>query len=128
MKIEQTQQPKLTAAVIRQTGEDNLEDLARHGASGGFAGLTYYAATVPFFKRNRALILERVESMADDFGQEPLALVAGFNCLAPADNETKASIARCLYGGRLTDKDTNVANALAWFAAEEVAREMNPNL
>lgn len=32
------------------------------------------------------------------------------------------SVSRCLYGGRLKDEDTDVANALAWFALEEVAR------
>lgn len=37
----------------------------------------------------------------------------------------EASIARCLYGGRIrpgNDEDTQVANALAWFALEEVAQ------
>lgn len=31
-------------------------------------------------------------------------------------------IGECLYGGRLTDAHTQIANALAWFALEEVAR------
>lgn len=32
------------------------------------------------------------------------------------------SVSRCLYGGRLTEDDNDVANALAWFALEEVGR------
>lgn len=121
-------QPALTRAVIRQTGRENLEDIARHGVDGGFAGFTMHSDTVAFFKRNRELIKERVKMLASDFGEEPLAMVANFNCLKPADDDTKESIARCLYGGRITDNDTHVANALAWFAAEEVAREMNPDI
>jgi hypothetical protein len=113
----------LVRAVVRQLGgRDYLADVARHGADAGFPGFMYYSDTVAFFKRNRAAILALVESMANDLGEEPLAMVAHFNCLAPADNQEKASIARCLYGGRLTDDDTQVANALAWFALEEVAR------
>ena len=114
---------KLIRSVIRQIGDkDSLKDVAAHGMDGGFCGFTYHSDTVPFFKRHRAEIRALVESMADSLGEEPLAMVAGFNCLKPADHETKASIARCIYGGRLTDDDTQVANALAWFAGEEVAR------
>lgn len=127
----------LIRAVIRQTGRENLEDIARHGVDGGFAGFTYYSDTVPFFKRHRALIVELVNRMAEDLGENPAEMVAGFGCLAGhevhrlPDHEKRRklaeylpSVSRCLYGGRLTDEDTIVANALAWFAAEEVARAM----
>jgi hypothetical protein len=121
--------PTLCRAVIRQIGDrDSLEDVARHGASGGFCGFTYHKDTVAFFKRHRAAIVELVKQQADDFGQPPLDMVAGFNCLRPCDEQDKESICRCLYGGRLKDGDTNVANALAWFALEEVARALNPDL
>jgi hypothetical protein len=118
--------PKLANSVLRQLGggDDALERLAdvrNGGADAGFCGFTYYKDTVPFFKRNRAQIVALVESMASDLGEEPLAMVAGFRCL-DSDPETKRSIAWCLYGGRLGDDDTYVANALAWFALEEVAR------
>lgn len=121
--------PTLVRAVIRQIGDrDSLEDVARHGASGGFPGFTYHADTVAFFKRHRKAVVELAKQQADDFGQSPLDMVAAFQCLKPADDETKESIARCLYGGRLKDGDTQVANALAWFALEEVARALNSDL
>lgn len=41
-----------------------------------------------------------------------------------AKAEYLPSVYRCLGGGRLTDEDDIVANALAWFAAEEVARAL----
>jgi hypothetical protein len=119
----------LINAVIRQIGDpDSLADVARYGASGGYCGFTYYSDTVAFFKRHREAIRGLVEEMANQLGEEPLVMVAHFNCLKPCDNEDRASIARCLYGGRLKDENTNVANALAWFALEEVARAMNPDL
>lgn len=128
MKPEQTSSPKLARAVIRQLGGiESLENIARHGPDAGFPGFTYYADTVSFFKRHRGSIRELVKERARDFGEEPLAMVAGFNCLKPTDDETRESIARCLYGGRLKDEDRYVANALAWFAAEEMAREMCPD-
>jgi hypothetical protein len=114
---------KLIRSVIRQLGDkDSFEDIYKHGIDGGFHGFIYYSDTVPFFKRNRKEIGELVKYWADALGQDQISLVAGFNCLKPADDETKDSIMRCLGGGRLTDEDTQVANALAWFAAEEVAR------
>ncbi len=112
---------RLVRSVIRATGKENLHDIAKHGIDGGFAGFIYTRETVAFFKRHKKEIVALVESMADELGEEPLVMVASFRCLSPADRQTKASIARCLYGS-VTKDDDNVANALAWFAAEEVAR------
>jgi hypothetical protein len=106
-----------------------LEDVARHGASGGFGGFIYHTETVSFFKRHRAAIVAAVKGLAGDIGEDPMAFVASFRCLAPADEERRESIARCLYGGRLRDdEDTDVANALTWFALEETARRLHPEL
>ena len=114
---------KLIRSVIRQLGDkDSFEDIARHGIDGGFHGFIYYADTVPFFKRNRKEIGELVKYFAEQFGEDQITVVANFNCLKPADDETKDSVMRCLGGGRLFGEDCQVANALAWFAAEKVAR------
>lgn len=142
VRIEDTQQPKLTRAVIRQCGHECLEDIARHGADAGYPGLTYYSDTVAFFKANRAEIVERVNRMADELGETPAEMVAGFQCLAGRslrgrpEHEQRKQLAEwlqavyvCLGGGRLEGHNVElVANALAWFAAEEVAREMNPDI
>lgn len=134
----------LIRAVVRQIGDkESLQDVANHGADAGYAGFTYTADTVKFFKAHRQDICALVESMASDLGENPLDMVAGFQCLAGRNlkrshiggedwavkeaNRAKLaefypSVSRCLYGGRLTDDDSGVANALAWFALEEVAR------
>jgi len=138
--------PTLVRAVVRQLGDKTyLEDVHNHGADAGYSGFTYYSDTVKFFKAHRKAITALVESMANDLGESPVDMVAGFQCLGGREiqkavnenrfrehlhesakqkviNEYAPSVSRCLYGGRLTDEDTTVANALAWFALEEVAR------
>jgi hypothetical protein len=114
--------PKLIRSVLLQLGgRESLEDISRHGISGGFSGFIYYSETVAFYKRNRKDILALLKEYASDFGLHSAAeVVSGFNCLK-GNSDLQESIGRCLYG-RITDEDTMVANALAWFAAEEVAR------
>lgn len=124
---------KLQNAVIRQLGltrkdeelTSTLENICNHGISGGFSGFIYYTDTIAFFKKNRKAIIELVREMAQDFGQNPIDMVSGFNCLTD-DFETREEIARALYG-RLHSDDTQVPNALAWFAAEEAARSLTDN-
>jgi hypothetical protein len=125
---------KLIRAVVRQiVDKESFNDICRGGRDGGFHGFIYTHDTVAFFKRNRAEIVDLVRSMADDMGEDSISFVAGFGCLrghgesyvSPRDRRTvelRESIARCLFGGRLSDDNDAVANALAWFAGEEVAR------
>jgi hypothetical protein len=121
----------LVRAVIRQLGgwteaKQSMIDIANNGIDGGFHGFFYYKETVPFFRRNRAAIYELVKETATDVGENPMGLVAGFGCLKGDDLQD--SIMRCLGGGSIRwgendgPDDTLVANALAWFAGEEVAR------
>ncbi len=134
-KISTTSNPTLTRAVVKQVGgKDALIDVHNHGAMAGFRGFTYYNDTVPFFEKHRAAILERLEADVDSFGEEPAQIVLGFNCLRlkEADREGKrayhTAINCLLYSGRKVDwqknEEVQVANALAWYALEEVAREM----
>lgn len=137
---------KVIRAVVRRIGRDSIEDVNNHGIDGGFNGFIYTADTVAFFKAHRKDIIQMVLDMASDLGENPVDMVAGFGCLGgrqmPHDmsysqtvgpdnrkrkreavlNEYRPSVSRCLYGGRLTDDDDTTANALAWFAAEEVCR------
>ena len=120
---------KLIRAVVRQLGGMEYAVEAFHdmmqpccGISGGFGGFIYHSDTEAFYKRNRKEINPLVERRAEDFGEDPQAMVAGFNCLKPADKDTRLSIYKCMCGARLnSSSDTIVANALAWFAGEEVA-------
>jgi hypothetical protein len=122
----QTRSPKLTRAVLRALGgRDSLEDICRHGISGGFAGFTYYADTLAFFKRNKADIMALAESQAEELGTDMLTMIAGFNCLK---NEKLTGWQICQALNGKGDDVTNVQNAMAWYGAEEVARELCPDI
>jgi hypothetical protein len=109
----------LQRAVIRRVGRDSLQDVANHGADAGYAGFTYYTDTCAFYAQHQTRIARMVEEMADDLGETPTGLVKGFRCLN--GDYTESEIGRTLYGPR-RQHDTQIANALAWFALEEVAR------
>lgn len=125
LKSTSTRFPSLTRAVVRQTGRENLEEIARHGADGGFSGFTYARECVAFFKRNRKDIMAMAEQDAQEFGQGVLEMIASFGCLK-SSKLSAYDISQSLEG-RGDDADT-VQNAMAWFAAEEVARELNPDV
>lgn len=115
----------LVRAVVRQAGgweafQENAEDVANHGADGGFHGFIYYRDTVAFTRRNREAIIEALTESADSLGETVAGLVRSFRCLG--GEYTEDDIGRALWG-RFTDSDetTQIYNALAWFALETVA-------
>ena len=111
----------LVRAVVRQMGgwesfKESAPDITRHGIDGGYHGFIYYSETIPFAKRNRKAILQMATEQADDLGMGLVEMVKGFNCLKGA---TETEIVEGLAGA--TD-ETQVPNALAWYAGEEVSR------
>lgn len=118
----------LKNAVIRRVGRDSLQDVYNHGADSGFSGFTYYHETSAFYARHKAAINELAQEMADSLGEDVIEMIKIFNCIK-GDFST-AEIAKTMYGRR-TEKEKNdlcqIDNALAWFALEEVAREVCDN-
>jgi hypothetical protein len=120
--IDSTNIPEsLVRAVVRQMGgwesfKESAPDITRHGISGGFHGFIYYSDTIAFAKRNRKAILELATQQAEDFGSGLVEMIKGFSCMR---DSTEAEIIEGLAGN--TD-ETQVPNALAWYAGEEVAR------
>ena len=126
--IDSTNIPEsLVRAVVRQMGgwesfKESAPDICRGGIDGGFHGFIYYRETEPFAKRNRKAILEMATQQANDFGVGLVEMIKGFGCFRhsePTDKPTESEIVEAL-AGRGTD--TQVPNALAWYAGEEVAR------
>ena len=121
--IEKSNLPEdLIRQVVRQIGgwesfKEHARDVSMYGANCGFAGFIYYTDTCRFYAVNRDAILEAVRDMCDDLGEEPIQFVRSFNCL----DATESEVGLTLYGTK-KQHDTQVANALAWFALEEVAR------
>lgn len=127
-KIIDTRRPALTRAVAKQCGGfDSLKEMApdicNHGADGGFSGFIYCSDTTEFYAKNRTEILDLAKEMAADLGENLIGLVKGFNCLK---HSTEEEIGITLYGNK-SQHDTQVANALAWFALEEICRELTDN-
>lgn len=123
VKASTTRFPKLTRAMIRQTGRENLAEIATHSADAGWAGLTYHADTLPFYRRNKKDILALAEDVAENFGEGAFRMIAQFGCFN-GQSLSDWEISQGLNGrGQYV---TAVQNALTWFAAEEIARELNP--
>jgi hypothetical protein len=113
---------KLIRSTIKQIGDkESLEDVYKGGADAGFCGFTYYGDTVNFYKRNRDEINARVLELAEEFDEDPIKMVGSWRCM---DGEKPKDIGRVIYGGSLDDDTVIIANGLAWFALEEVARAM----
>lgn len=125
---ENPQYKRLINAVISNIGMDAVEDVNRHGISGGFGGFIYYNDTCKFFKTYKKDILKMAEEMSQQLGEsDMLGMIQNFNCLSSGDyrnrkpNYTQTEIAQAIFSGR-GERVTQIQNAMAWFAAEEVCR------
>ena len=117
----------LIVPVMNQTGVDGedffneLRDVANSpcGAAGGYSGFIWYTDTVKFYRKNRAKILALANYYVGLLGEgNALAVVMDFNSIK--GNYSEDEVARALYG-RFNEDLTQIYNALAWFALEEVA-------
>ena len=129
--------PKLARAVIKQLGgwesfKESAPDITKNGIDGGFGGMIYYSENVPFAEKHKTDILELARYWADQLGSESAyGMIARFNCLRGSDI-TPAMVDRLVHidkRANLADDDegdrTQIFNALAWFAGEEVAQVYN---
>lgn len=122
--IESTNIPEsLVRAVVRQLGgwqsfTESAPDICRHGIDGGYGKFVYYCDTLPFAKRNRAEILRMASDQAEAIGIGLVEMIKGFNCFRNSP-PTEAEIVEAL-AGKATE--SQVPNALAWYAGEEVCR------
>tara|TARA_B100001287_G_scaffold38688_1_gene27911 strand:+ start:831 stop:1190 length:360 start_codon:yes stop_codon:yes gene_type:complete len=85
-----------------------IEDTAEHGCAGGTVSeLIYYADTESFYKKYCEEIWDRLSNMADDLGCDSiLHLIVTFN------------------GSKEVGSDLQLRNLLAWWACEDVCREI----
>lgn len=126
IKVEATRFPRITRAILRRLDREQLEDVANHGADAGWSGFTYTVDTVAFYKAHKTDILELAKQMADDCGVDMLEMVAGFRCLKGM-KLSPTEVGEALFSGRGENSDS-IRNAMAWFALEEIARELHPDL
>ena len=140
-----TMRNELQESVIDQLGDTRdecleiLKDVASHGADAGWSGFTYYSDTSEFYNANKRLILDRLEDDVENFGMvdcpncpncirtNVIEMVKNFNCVDATANE----IGEFLYGNSASDEEFSgdaeimLANALAWYALETVAFDLD---
>jgi hypothetical protein len=112
---------KQIAADNRGELEQIFTDVCNYGADAGFNGFIYYSETIDFFNENKTLIMKEVKEMAESLDEDPLQMIANFNCLKDMKLSTM-EIAEAIYDNPTSESAGIVKNALAWFALEEVAR------
>lgn len=128
IKAENTRFPRLTRAILRKLNREELADVAKHGADAGWSGFAYYTDTNAFYKAHKADILELAKQCAEDFGREMLVMVQGFRCINAGEPDYSLDeIAAALHSNEGDGAET-IRNAMAWFALEEVARELSPEV
>lgn len=112
----------LINAVITRIGMSSVEDVINHGIDGGFSGFIYYSDTHKFAIAYRKLIVQMLEEMASDLGEDVVKMVAGFGVFrnSPMDDQDKKDLYKYLSLGR--PQQGAITNVMAWFAAEEVCR------
>ena len=105
---------------------DTYKDVRCLGASSGFGGFIYYKDTCKFARDNMEEILESIKDDASGRGADPLIMIQNFNCFE--NTISTFEIASIIFGkpNQYTIDywtDTQVLNALAWYALEETARQ-----
>ena len=92
--------------LLETQDKSTIEDVTRHGCSGGtISELIYYADTSAFYEKYKEEIWWRLSDMADDLGCDSiLHLIVTFN------------------GAKEVGSHLQLKNLLAWWAAEEVCR------
>lgn len=100
---------ELLNAIKEHSGMTNTEikEYAENGADNGAPGFIYYSETVQFYNDNEENIWELLNEVAEDVGQHPLEMVAGFN---RGDDATTP---------------TGFKNLLSWFVLEEIGRNLD---
>ena len=116
---------QLQKAVFKQIGVskkefvNNLSDY--RDASAGISGFIYYSDTHEFTMRNQTAIIELLEEMADEFGQEVGEMVAGFGVFGgQMEYEDKKDLYSFLSGSKSVEQGA-VTNVLAWLCVEHLA-------
>ena len=116
--------PSIAESVIEQSGgwesfTESAIDVSRYGANCGYSGFIYYSETCGFYDANKKAIIRLLSDTDSDFGTSVVDMVSGFACLSDID---KSDIEAILFGFDPSDEcsETQVKNALAWFALETV--------
>ncbi|KKK85806.1 hypothetical protein LCGC14_2769590 [marine sediment metagenome] len=99
-----------------------MKDILSYGIDDGYGKFIYHSDTVPFFNDNKSGIMAMAKEQSEDFGTGMIEMIKGFNCFKDLDEN---DILMGLYEGG--EYETNVKNGMAWYAGEEVCRQLLPD-
>jgi len=120
--------PTIVKAVIKQTGYSFEEFKERYmdfrDASSEVSGFIYYSETHEFAIENRTVIIEMLDDMADNLGEDVTEMVANFGVFGNSymDKGDRKDLRCFLEEG--TPAQGTITNVMAWFALEEVTGYM----
>lgn len=93
--------------MLEQYELTELQDIAKHGCSGGVGGFIYYNETCAFHDEHEAEIWDMLEEDREDSGEiNILDLIGSFN------------------GAKNVGSMTQLKNMLCWYAVERTANEI----
>ena len=106
-----------------------LKDVIKNDVDGGHLGFITYYDTCKFARDNMPLIIEQLEEDASSCGMDVFEMISHFDCLEVSTKGVYQpfEIASVMFDqadeATINDgADTQILNALAWYALEEVAR------
>lgn len=123
--VAQSNYAMLTTAVIDQCGgwesfEEDAENIQTCGAAGGFGGFIYYTETCKFYDDNKALILSAFAYECHEMGMGAAECLHNFNCVTDCRLDV---CERFLMGLDAGDEETQLKNAMSWWALERVSAD-----
>lgn len=116
---------QLQKAVLKQIRISEKEFIRNvsdyRNASAGISGFIYYDDTHQFTMRNQTEIIELLESMADEFGQEVGEMVSIFGVFrGEMSYQDEKDLYTFLSGSKNVEQGT-ITNVLAWLCVEQLA-------
>jgi hypothetical protein len=119
----------LEKRILKQIGiskkefQKNVTDY--QDASSGISGFIYYSETHEFSLKNQSLIVDLLNDVADDLGENVVDMVSNFGIFRNGiDNDEKKDLYNFL-GGNKKIKQGSITNVMAWFCVEHLAFELN---
>lgn len=113
-------------SIVCDESFDVLSDISNHGADGGYNGFIYTDETVAFWLKHQKDIVKKLNDDVGEMGlSSAIALVSSFKCLNGASIDSIASVIYCVHHTHESlneiDDGLMIANALSWYALEDVA-------
>jgi hypothetical protein len=123
---------KLQKSVLKQLDvslkefKANISDY--RDASAGISGFIYHNETHAFAMKNQSLIVELLNEMADNLGEDVATMVGGFGIFRrdTISKKDKQDLYNFLGGNKKTEQGA-ITNVLAWLCVEQLAFELDNN-